>query len=298
VRIHSEKGFSGMKDNPQYSGENQERGHLSLTREQLYELVWSKPMQHLAKDYGVSDRAMAKLCARNQVPVPPRGYWAKKNSGYKVVQPPLPAFVTKEKPKPESPESKVQKPVKKKTSLSNTWEDQEKNIKQIFRDFRRRLSNGIRYTISIDSWSCDYSFGINSNFDPLRHYGDIRDSLHDKPFKEYRWVVFKGKFLDPPQLKDQEVKVNLAPDIHLNEAVRDKYLHLYREDPPKSLGSLQKGKASTWCYISFPEEAMNTILEAVLANKINIITFYGEKTRYGRASIFNFSLQEKAEDDE
>ncbi len=48
--------------------------HLSLTREQLYELVWSKPMQHVAKDYGVSDRAMAKLCARNQVPDPPRDY--------------------------------------------------------------------------------------------------------------------------------------------------------------------------------------------------------------------------------
>jgi hypothetical protein len=41
--------------------------HLSLSREQLYELVWSKPMQYLAKEYGVSDRAMAKLCARKQV---------------------------------------------------------------------------------------------------------------------------------------------------------------------------------------------------------------------------------------
>jgi hypothetical protein len=59
--MRSEKGFSGMKDNPQSTGkENQERSHLSLTQEQLYELVWSKPMQHLAKDYGASDRAMAK----------------------------------------------------------------------------------------------------------------------------------------------------------------------------------------------------------------------------------------------
>ena len=85
-----------MKDNPQSIGkENQERSHLSFTREQLYELVWSKPMKHIAKECDVSDRAMAKSCVRKQVPVPPRGYWAKKNSGQKVTRPPLSAFVEK-----------------------------------------------------------------------------------------------------------------------------------------------------------------------------------------------------------
>src|SRR4030042_5580489 len=105
--------------------------HLSLSREQLYELVWSKPMQHLAKEYGVSDRAIAKLCALKQVPVPPRGYWAKKNSGQKVVQPPLSAFVAKEIPKPEPREPEVQKSAKKKTKFSTAWEDREKKIKKI-----------------------------------------------------------------------------------------------------------------------------------------------------------------------
>ena len=38
------------------------QAHLYLKREQLYELVWAKPMQHLAKGYGISDRALAKLC--------------------------------------------------------------------------------------------------------------------------------------------------------------------------------------------------------------------------------------------
>lgn len=204
-----------MKDNPHsIDQENRERTYLALTRDQLYELVWSKPMQHIAKDYGISDRAMAKLCARKQVPVPPRGYWAKKSSDQKVVRPPLPAFVEKEKPKPEPPKPKIQKPEKKKTSLSNTWEDQEKKIKQIFRDFRHRLSNSIRYIILTDSWSCDYSFGINSSFNPLRHYGDIRDSFHGEPFNEYRWLILKGKFLDPPQLKEQEVEVILTPGLN------------------------------------------------------------------------------------
>ncbi len=158
-----------MKDNPQFTGkENQDRSHLSLTREQLYELVWSKPMQHLVNDYGVSDRAMAKLCARNQVPVPPRGYWAKKSAGQKVVRPSHPAFVAKGKPKPKPTEPEVQKPAEKRAKLSNATEDRDKEIKKIIRDYRCRLSNSIRYSILIDSWSCDYSFGLNSIFNPLR----------------------------------------------------------------------------------------------------------------------------------
>ncbi len=62
----------------------------NLSRKQLYDLVWEKPMVEVAKDHGLSDRGLAKLCERNGIPVPPRGYWAKKQAGYKVRQPPLP----------------------------------------------------------------------------------------------------------------------------------------------------------------------------------------------------------------
>lgn len=46
-------------------------------------------MTDVAKEYGLSDRGLAKLCERNGIPVPPRGYWAKKKAGYKVIKPPL-----------------------------------------------------------------------------------------------------------------------------------------------------------------------------------------------------------------
>ena len=60
--------------------------HLRLTREELYSLVWAKPMTEVGQDFQISDRAMAKICARKQVPVPPRGYWAKKNAGKSVIE--------------------------------------------------------------------------------------------------------------------------------------------------------------------------------------------------------------------
>ncbi len=60
-----------------------------LNRKALYDLVWKKPMVDVAKEYGLSDRGLAKLYERNGIPVPPRGYWAKKHAGYKVIKPPL-----------------------------------------------------------------------------------------------------------------------------------------------------------------------------------------------------------------
>jgi len=60
-----------------------------LTREQLYELVWSEPISLVAPRLGLSDRGLAKACERLQVPRPGRGYWEKKRSGKRVRQPPL-----------------------------------------------------------------------------------------------------------------------------------------------------------------------------------------------------------------
>jgi len=171
-------------------------------------------------------------------------------------------------------------------------------IKQILRDYRRRLSGGVHYTVLIDGWSCDYSFGLNPQFNPLRPYKYVWDSTYREPYNEYRWLVFKGKFLEPPQLKEQKVELNLARRHHLNEAEREKNLHMYEEEPPHSVGSLQRQKSGSWCFLYLPEDAINIVLEIAAANKIKFITLYGEKTRYGYACIFNFSLREEAEDDE
>lgn len=61
-----------------------------FTRRELYDLVWSKPMIHLAKEIGVSDVALHKTCRRQNIPNPPLGWWAKKAAGKPVTQIPLP----------------------------------------------------------------------------------------------------------------------------------------------------------------------------------------------------------------
>jgi hypothetical protein len=60
-------------------------------REALYEKVWTVTVRELAKEYGVSDVAMGKTCRKLHIPVPGRGYWAKKAANAAVdPRPPLP----------------------------------------------------------------------------------------------------------------------------------------------------------------------------------------------------------------
>jgi len=63
-----------------------------LRRSELYALVWEKAVQRVAVDIGVSGVAVAKACRKHGIPVPERGYWRRKEWGYKVRQPPLPAL--------------------------------------------------------------------------------------------------------------------------------------------------------------------------------------------------------------
>ncbi|HJS12962.1 hypothetical protein [Sphingopyxis sp.] len=62
----------------------------SFTREEFYDLVWSKPMTHLAKEFRLSDVALHKICKKHDIPKPPLGWWAKKQAGKPVRQTPLP----------------------------------------------------------------------------------------------------------------------------------------------------------------------------------------------------------------
>lgn len=69
--------------------------NTEVSREELYALVWSKPMLEIARRFGVSSSYMASVCQHLNVPRPPRGYWAKVAAGKSLgripaLPPPLP----------------------------------------------------------------------------------------------------------------------------------------------------------------------------------------------------------------
>jgi hypothetical protein len=64
-------------------------GHL-FTRRELYERVWAEPISTIAKTLQVSDVWLAKTCRLSNIPLPPRGYWARLYAGQVVGKTPLP----------------------------------------------------------------------------------------------------------------------------------------------------------------------------------------------------------------
>ncbi|MBI9061951.1 MAG: hypothetical protein JEZ14_08170 [Marinilabiliaceae bacterium] len=56
---------------------------IVFTRKELYELVWSEPVTHLAEKYHISDNGIRKQCVKKDISLPPVGYWQKIKYGYK-----------------------------------------------------------------------------------------------------------------------------------------------------------------------------------------------------------------------
>ena len=61
-----------------------------MRRAELYELAWAVPISKIAGRFGLTDRGLAKLCERNHIPLPGRGYWAKVGADQYPPRSPLP----------------------------------------------------------------------------------------------------------------------------------------------------------------------------------------------------------------
>jgi hypothetical protein len=64
---------------------------VTLTRKELYDLVWAEPLSRLAKKYKISDNGLRKICKRMNIPIPAMGHWQKIQYGKQVIVTRLPA---------------------------------------------------------------------------------------------------------------------------------------------------------------------------------------------------------------
>jgi hypothetical protein len=71
-RLHSECGQLHLETGPTFLTEAD-----LVSREELYELVWSTPMTKVAEKFKVSGSYMARVCSILRVPRPEQGYWSK-----------------------------------------------------------------------------------------------------------------------------------------------------------------------------------------------------------------------------
>jgi hypothetical protein len=66
------------------------RSTVRLTRDDLYKMVWARPLTAIAAEFGMSSVAFAKHCDWLDVPCPGRGHWAQVRAGKNPERTPLP----------------------------------------------------------------------------------------------------------------------------------------------------------------------------------------------------------------
>ena len=64
---------------------------ITLSRQGLYNLVWTESMLALSKKYDISVVGLRKMCKRNDIPIPKGGHWMKIKYGKKSPRLKLPA---------------------------------------------------------------------------------------------------------------------------------------------------------------------------------------------------------------
>lgn len=61
-----------------------------MSREELYDLVWQRPLSRLAREFGISDVGLRKICHQHDIPTASNQWWVAKEYGKPAVQTPLP----------------------------------------------------------------------------------------------------------------------------------------------------------------------------------------------------------------
>ena len=63
----------------------------SMTRQQIYDLIWERPVSKVAPELGLTVARLSNICRKHDIPMPVAGYWAKREWGKPVERQQLPA---------------------------------------------------------------------------------------------------------------------------------------------------------------------------------------------------------------
>ena len=63
---------------------------VNLSRQDLYDLVWSEHLSALSKKYCISDNGLRKICVKINIPLPQNGHWQRIRYGKSIVKMKLP----------------------------------------------------------------------------------------------------------------------------------------------------------------------------------------------------------------
>lgn len=162
-------------------------------REKLYEEVWSKPVTHVAKDYGVSDVAIHKICKSMNIPTPPNGYWAKLKHGKEVKKVPLP---------PAEKEQSLKYGIKSINLNTNVNSNNSNSLSFLSVEEQEKIYN-VALSLKIDSGTnlCKEVIEYKKIVDEWnKHHDSIENSSYSYKDYKYHYNFVNHKYVGVPVL--------------------------------------------------------------------------------------------------
>jgi hypothetical protein len=90
--VHERNARERFRKDLWYDADTAPMRAIKRTREELWELVWSKPMDTVATELGTTETPLRNLCAECFVPTPGRGHFKFKDPVDRPPRTPLPQF--------------------------------------------------------------------------------------------------------------------------------------------------------------------------------------------------------------
>lgn len=139
---------------------------IDLTRKQLYELVWEKPLNHIIDTYGGTYQEVKEMLKKYDIPSPENGFWSRLRAGHNIPRIALPKGNDFEKVIYEPQEKKKRiKPaehtvVKKDIPIGRSQDKLVTEAKKVFQNNSKGRKNDSLVSIAYESLNINVSPNI------------------------------------------------------------------------------------------------------------------------------------------
>lgn len=155
---------------------------------------------------------------------------------------------------------------------------EEKKKARVRKRRRKPRQEPVDYVVQIEAWDWSFSFGVNWS----KHFDD--------PYMDFRHLQLTGRLFHPKTIKAEKAEVTLMPDARLNEARR-------QQNKPTGVGSLNLHQGTLSALLSMPQDALDSVLQMLVADRFKYIIMIGDPLRYRQGMVKDYRLERELNED-
>jgi hypothetical protein len=138
------------------------------------------------------------------------------------------------------------------------------------------------YIVQITNWDWSYSFSVNV------------PKWEDRRYSDYRHLLVRGNVLLPSSLKAkaETAELTFMPDV------REVDFEPGDRAPPRGVGHLNIDNRLLSGGFSMAADALEPVMQMLLADRVKYVVMHGESMRYRKALIRHYQLVSQLDPEE